>query len=95
MERSNKRIFARRLIGSLLLMAFLLGLIFSLSHHCCGEDCPLCSPGGGWKETLLLLGISFVLLPILSDGEGSRADSFRFMGEKCGTPVQQKVKLSN
>ena len=85
----------RRVLPFLLMTAILVSLLFVLSHHCEGEDCPLCLLNKEERE-ILWLPLACILSILCGEWGGG------FMGNRAfwihlrgGSPVMLKVKLSN
>ena len=84
-----------RVLSIAVLLCFALGLLFALSHHCGGEDCPLCLLNERGKEKLwIFTACVFLLLwgDYFRDIIYNKNHRDSLTGE---SPVEQKVKLSN
>lgn len=77
------------------LLCFALGLLFALSHHCGGEDCPLCLLSGGNKEKLWIPVACFFLF-LSGDSTWNNICNRKLWASLTEeTLVKEKVKLSN
>ena len=84
-----------RVLSIAILLCFALGLLFALSHHCGGEDCPLCLLNEGNKEKLWVPVVCFLLF-LCRDGFGDTICNRNFWVSLAEESlVLQKVKLSN
>ena len=84
-----------RALSLLILLCFVVGLLFALSHHCGGEDCPLCLLNGGRKAFLQLFGGCMLLLLCKEAGAGMTCNPSFWVSLRTENLVMQKVKLSN
>ena len=84
-----------RVLSIAVLLCFVLGLLFALSHHCGGEDCPLCLLNERGKEKLWIPAVCFFLF-LCGDFLGDKGCNKDFRGSLWDESlVGQKVKLSN
>ena len=95
MERKRNVASVKRVLCVVILLSFAMGFLFSLSHRCCGEDCPLCLLCEKGKDSRFLLPVSASLL--LSEKEKGNASRLgTVMDSLAGNSlVAQKVKLSD
>ena len=95
MEKCRTCGFLARALSVAILLCFALGLLFALSHHCGGEDCPLCLLNDGNKEKLWIPVVCFLLF-LCIDRFGENICNKKFWVSLTEESlVLQKVKLSN
>ena len=84
-----------RVLSVVVLLCFALGLLFALSHHCGGEDCPLCLLNEGSKEKLWIPVVCFILFLYGNHFEDGVCNRNLWVTLTEETLVKEKVKLSN
>lgn len=84
-----------RVLSVAILLCFALGLLFVLSHHCGGEDCPLCLLNEGNKEKLWIPVVCFVLFLLGGSAQDSICNRNLWLSLTEENLVKDKVKLSN
>ena len=84
-----------RVLSLLILLCFVLGLLFALSHRCGGEDCPLCLLNEGRKAFLQILWGGMLILFCTDPGAGMACNPGFWVSLRAESLVMEKVKLSN
>ena len=95
MFHQKAKITVRSIFTLFLLLAFTLGLLFSLSHHCMEEDCPLCLLKEENGEGLCLPLLRTLLLPPAEKKGSCSPQGSPVPRLQEDSLVRQKVKLSD
>ena len=83
------------LLTLILILAYAVSLCLPHTHECVDADCLVCAMMEGSRKLLIGLVLTATLDPIIKVAYGTVCGLSLILSIRDGTPVGQKVKLSN